>query len=75
MGSTSPTLSPSTPHGTSPEASWTRASGAQGSWSRLGIWGAALAAGALFAGAALLWWHNGTTVFFDTMAAGIGSCM
>lgn len=42
---------------------------------RLGIWAAALLAGAAFCGALLLWWRHGTTVFFDTLSAGFAACL
>jgi hypothetical protein len=29
---------------------------------------------ALLLGAAALWWHYGTTVFFETIAAGFSAC-
>ena len=29
---------------------------------------------ALLLGAAALWWHYGTTVFFETIAAGFAAC-
>lgn len=44
-------------------------------WARAGLWATGAAAGALFAAALLLWWRHGTTVFFDTLAAGIGACL
>ena len=39
------------------------------------IWATALFGGALFAAAVLLWMRNGVSVFFDTLTAGIGSCL
>lgn len=42
---------------------------------RLVVWSLALLGGALFGAALLLWARHGATVFFDTMAAGIASCM
>lgn len=41
----------------------------------LAVWGMALFGGALFAAAILLWMRNGVSVFFDTLTAGIGSCL
>jgi hypothetical protein len=41
----------------------------------LALWGIALFGGALFAAAVLLWMRNGVSVFFDTLTAGIGSCL
>jgi hypothetical protein len=38
------------------------------------IWGAAGVAGLLFAAALALWFHYGTAVFFETIAAGFASC-
>ncbi|MFG1358979.1 hypothetical protein [Xanthobacter pseudotagetidis] len=43
--------------------------------SPLAVWGIALFGGALFAAAVLLWMRNGVSVFFDTLTAGIGSCL
>lgn len=42
---------------------------------RAGLWLAAALAGALMAAALLLWSRYGATVFFDTLSAGIGSCL
>lgn len=42
---------------------------------RMAVVGASVAAGALFAAAALLWARHGATVFFDIMNAGIASCL
>lgn len=42
---------------------------------RMAVVGIAVAVGALFAAAALLWVRHGPTVFFDIMNAGIASCM
>ncbi len=36
--------------------------------------GAAIVFGAAFAGAAMLWVHYGTAVFFEMIAAGIAMC-
>lgn len=33
-----------------------------------------LVAGAMLAGAALLWARNGASVFFDTLSAGLAAC-
>ncbi|MEP9351444.1 hypothetical protein [Xanthobacter sp. KR7-225] len=41
----------------------------------LAIWAMALFGGALFAAAVLLWMRHGVSVFFDTLTAGIGSCL
>jgi hypothetical protein len=38
------------------------------------IWGGAGFAGLLFAAALALWFHYGTTVFFETIATGFASC-
>jgi hypothetical protein len=37
-------------------------------------WGVASVAAAAITGALALWFHYGTTVFFETIAAGISSC-
>ncbi|MFG1402187.1 hypothetical protein [Xanthobacter sediminis] len=42
---------------------------------RAGLWLATGLAGALMAAALLLWSRYGATVFFDTLSAGIGSCL
>lgn len=42
---------------------------------RLTVWSLALLAGALFGTALLLWAKHGSTVFFDTMTAGVASCL
>lgn len=42
---------------------------------RLTVWALALLGGALFGAAILLWARHGATVFFDTMSAGLGSCL
>ena len=39
------------------------------------LWAMALFGGALFAAAILLWMRHGVSVFFDTLTAGIGSCL
>ena len=41
----------------------------------LTLWALALFGGALFAAAILLWMRHGVSVFFDTLTAGIGSCL
>jgi hypothetical protein len=38
------------------------------------IWGGACLGGLLFAAALALWFHYGTAVFFETIAAGFASC-
>ena len=38
------------------------------------IWGGAGSAGLLFMAALALWFHYGTAVFFETIAAGFASC-
>jgi hypothetical protein len=38
------------------------------------VWGGAGVAAAAFTGALSLWFHYGTAVFFETIAAGISSC-
>lgn len=48
---------------------------AENAFARLAVWVVAGAAGALFGAALLLWFRHGATVFFDTLAAGIGACM
>lgn len=48
---------------------------ASGTAERAVVLATALAAGALFAAAALLWARDGATLFFDIMNAGIGSCL
>jgi hypothetical protein len=37
-------------------------------------WGAAGLGGLALLGAAGLWFHYGTTVFFETIAAGVSAC-
>jgi hypothetical protein len=39
-----------------------------------GIWGGAGLGGLLFAAALALWFHYGTAVFFETIAAGFANC-
>jgi hypothetical protein len=36
--------------------------------------GFAIGAGALAAGTAVLWFHYGTEVFYETLAAGLNAC-
>jgi hypothetical protein len=38
------------------------------------LWGSAGLGALLLAGAAALWFHYGTAVFFETIAAGFASC-
>ena len=38
------------------------------------LWGSAGLLGLLFAAAAVLWFRYGTTVFFETIAAGFANC-
>ncbi|WP_249128532.1 hypothetical protein [Bradyrhizobium sp. AUGA SZCCT0169] len=38
------------------------------------VWGAASLGGLAVCGAAALWFHYGTTVFFEMIAAGISAC-
>ena len=38
------------------------------------VWGAAGLGGLVVGGAAALWFHYGTTVFFEMIAAGISAC-
>ena len=38
------------------------------------VWGGAGLGALLLAGAAALWFHYGTAVFFETIAAGFASC-
>jgi short subunit fatty acids transporter len=38
------------------------------------VWGLGLVGGGLLAAALALWFHYGTTVFFETIAAGFASC-
>ena len=38
------------------------------------VWGAALLGAVGLLGAAVLWFHYGTTVFFEMIAAGISAC-
>lgn len=37
-------------------------------------WGAACLAALVLLGAAALWFHYGTAVFFETIAAGVSAC-
>jgi hypothetical protein len=46
-------------------------------WGRVGqaiVTGAAILGAVLLLGALALWFHYGTTVFFETIAAGISAC-
>jgi hypothetical protein len=52
----------STPHGTS------------GRVTPVIVTGGAAVGAVLLVGAAALWWHYGTTVFFETIAAGFSAC-
>jgi len=38
------------------------------------VWGAALLGAVGLLGAAVLWFHYGTTVFFEMIGAGISAC-
>ena len=38
------------------------------------VWGAAALGAVVLLGAAVLWFHYGTTVFFEMIAAGISAC-
>jgi hypothetical protein len=38
------------------------------------VWGVGLVGGGLLAAALGLWFHYGTAVFFETIAAGFASC-
>jgi len=38
------------------------------------VWGAAGLGAVVLLGAAMLWFHYGTTVFFEMIAAGISAC-
>ena len=38
------------------------------------VWGAAVLGAVVLLGAAVLWFHYGTTVFFEMIAAGISAC-
>jgi hypothetical protein len=38
------------------------------------VTGGAAVGAILLVGAAALWWHYGTTVFFETIAAGFSAC-
>jgi short subunit fatty acids transporter len=38
------------------------------------VWGLGLVGGGLLAAALALWFHYGTAVFFETIAAGFASC-
>ena len=38
------------------------------------LWGAAALGGLLLAATAALWFHYGTAVFFETIAAGFANC-
>ncbi len=46
----------------------------QGSVASVIVWGAAVVGGLAALGAAALWFHYGTTVFFEMIAAGISAC-
>ena len=47
---------------------------AQGRAASVLLWGAATLGGLALLGAGALWFHYGTAVFFETIAAGIASC-
>jgi hypothetical protein len=46
----------------------------QGRVAAMIVWGAAGLGGLVMLGAAALWFHYGTTVFFEMIAAGISAC-
>ena len=43
-------------------------------WRAVLLWGAAGVGGLLLAATAALWFHYGTAVFFETIAAGFANC-
>jgi len=57
-----------TPHGISATAS------SQGRVASAIVWGAAGVGALAMCGAAALWFHYGTAVFFEMLAAGISAC-
>jgi hypothetical protein len=58
----------STQHGMMP------ATRPQGGVASVIVWGAAALGGLVMLGAAALWFHYGTTVFFEMISAGISAC-
>jgi hypothetical protein len=38
------------------------------------VWGAAILGALVLSGSAALWFHYGTTVFFEMISAGISAC-
>jgi hypothetical protein len=46
----------------------------QGRAASVVLWGAATVGGLALLAAVALWFHYGTAVFFETIAAGIASC-
>jgi hypothetical protein len=43
-------------------------------WRSVLLWGGAALGGLLLTAAAALWFHYGTAVFFETIAAGFANC-
>ena len=46
----------------------------QGRVAQMIVWGAASLGAIVLAGAAALWFHYGTAVFFEMIAAGLSAC-